>query len=221
MNRILVSGILGLAVIILLTMSAQAEPKGSNLHGEYSLIGTRTCVQHSTPDTNFVGTNYALGSAGTTRTAHYNGVLKLYGNGTGHFSNKTLQINHNLTGANFTPSGGFSDDCDVEYHAEDGAIKLDFNNCVSTASWPNPPNVITVSSTESGPLSVTVSANGDTLLMSNVGSENPQEFVPDVETTWTCGINASSGLQDCNIQVNKFYRICARSFTAIRLSPKP
>jgi hypothetical protein len=215
-----VFAILVLMSAIAMSAVASAAPSGSNLHGEYSLIGTRTCVQHNVKETNFYGENYALGSAGTTRTTHYNAILELFGNGTGYFSNKSLQINHNNVGKDNTPSAGWTDICEVNYKAgEGGAIQLDFVNCVSTQKWPNPPGVTTIASSNAGRLSVTVSANGDTLLMSNVGLE-PDSF-PDVETTWTCGIDVSSGQPDCNIQINKFYRICARSFTAIRLSPQP
>jgi hypothetical protein len=219
-----VFAILVLMSAIAMSTVASAAPSGSNLHGEYSLIGTRICVQNSATNSDFVVPNYQFlpqdkgGIGGTTRTAHYNGILRLYGDGTGQFSNKALQINHNATAAGNFPSGGWTDICDVNYQAqagEDGAIRLDFVNCVSATLWPNPPGVTVVSSSDSGPVSVTVSANGDTLLMSNVGSE------ADVETTWTCGIDGSSGQPDCNIQINKFYRICARSFTAIRLSPQP
>lgn len=215
MKRTFVPVLLGSAFIIASAISAQAAPMGSTLHGEYSLIGTRTCVQNSSPDTNFSGPNYSLPNGGTTRTVHYNAILRLYGDGTGQLSNKSLQINHNATAPGNLPSGGWTDICDVNYQAgEDGAIQLDFVNCVSTTLWPNPPGVITVSSSDSGPLSVTVSANGDTLLMSNAGLE------PDVEITWTCGTNAS-GQADCTQMLFPFYRICARSFTAIRLSPRP
>lgn len=207
-----VFAILVLMSAIAMSTVASAAPKGSNLHGEYSLIGTRTCVQNSTINTNFSGPNFSLPNGGTTRTAHYNGILKIYGDGTGQFTNKALQINHNTTSPGSGPTSGWTDICDVTYQAdEDGTIQLDFNNCVSTTLWP----AGFTNSSDSGPLSVTVSANGDTLLISNVGLE------PDVETSWTCGIDVSSGQPDCNIQINIFYRICARSFTAIRLSPQP
>ena len=215
MKRILVSGTIGLAVIIALTISAQAGPKGGHLHGEYSMIGTRTCVQAS-GGADFTPPNYSLPvGGGTTRTSHYNAILRLYGDGTGEFVDKVLQINHNAVGPSAIPTFptlGFTDRCDTTYQgAEDGTIQLSFHNCVATSLW----NVAGVfSSSDVGPLSVTVSANGDTLLLSNVAME------PDVETTWTCGRD-SSGQADCTQILSPQKRICARSFTAIRLSPRP
>lgn len=211
MKRFFVPCTLGFAVIIALTMSAQAAPEGSNLHGEYSMIGTRTCAQAS-GGADFTPPNYSLpAGGGTTRTAHYNAILIFHGDGTGEFVDKVLQINHNAVGPGGFPTLGFTDRCDTTYQgAEDGTIQLSFHNCVATSLW----NVAGVfSSSDAGPLSVTVSANGDTLLMSNVGLE------PDVETTWTCG--TSSGLPDCTNRLSPQKRICARSFTAIRLSPRP
>ena len=214
MIRKSVLALLGLAFIIASTMFAQAAPKGSNLHGEYSFIGTRTCVQAS-GGADFTLPNYGLpvpGLGGTTRTAHYNGILIFHGDGTGEFVDKVLQINHNAVGPGAFPTLGFTDRCDTTYQgAEDGTIQLSFHNCVATSHW----NVAGVFSTSDvGPLSVTISGNGDTLLMSNVGLE------PDVETTWTCG-GVSPGQPDCTQIISPQKRICARSFTAIRLSPQP
>jgi len=204
--------ILVLLSTIALSPVALAAPKGSNLHGEYSMIGTRTCVQASGGG-DFAPPNYSLPAlGGTTRTSHYNAILRFYGDGTGELVDKVLQINHNAVGPGAFPTLGFTDRCDTTYQdAEDGTIQLSFHNCVATSLW----NVAGVFSTSDvGPLSVTVSANGDTLLMSNVGLE------PDVETTWTCGRD-SSGQADCTQIISPQKRICARSFTAIRLSPQP
>ena len=212
MKRIPVASTIGLALIIASAMSAQAEPQLSNLHGEYSMIGTRTCVQAS-GGADFAPPNYSLpGGGGTTRTSHYNAILRFYGDGTGEFIDKVLQINHNLVGPGAFPTLGFTNRCDTTYQgAEDGTIQLSFHNCVATSLW----NVAGVfSSSDVGPLSMTVSANGDTLLLSNVDNEPD----PDVETTWTCGRD-SFGQADCTQILSPQKRICARSFTAIRLSP--
>jgi hypothetical protein len=91
MKRKLVPVALGLAFIIASTISAQAAPQGSNLQGEYSLIGTRTCVQNSTINTNFSGPNFSLPNGGTTRTAHFNAILRLFGDGTGDLMSTGIQ----------------------------------------------------------------------------------------------------------------------------------
>jgi len=211
MKRILVSGTIGLAVIIASAMSAQAGPKGSNLHGEYSMIGTRTCVQ-VLGGLDFIPPNYSLEGAGTTRTSHYNAILRFHGDGTGEYVDKVLQINHNLVGAGAFPTSGSTSRCDTTYQGgEDGTIQMSFNNCVATSLW----NVAGLfNGADTGPLSVTVSASGDTLLLSNVDLE------PYVETSWTCGKDLS-GQPDCTQINSPQKRICARSFTAIRLSPRP
>jgi hypothetical protein len=70
MKRMLVAVLLVLAFLIASAKSPQAAPKGSNLHGEYSMVGTRTCVQVN-GGADFVLPNYSLPpGGGSTRTTH-------------------------------------------------------------------------------------------------------------------------------------------------------
>lgn len=188
--------LLVMVFVIASTTSVQAAPQGSDLHGEYSLIGTRTCVQPP--------------MGGSTRTTHYNGILILFGNGSGELSAKAVLMNHNF--GSF-PTGQYHDVCDVTYQGlEDGTIQVKIANCLSKNLWP-PPLEGTFYSFSDYVLSVTVSSNGGTLLMSDAAME------PDVENVWTCAL--VGGQPDCSNKLNTQERICVRSFTAIRLSPQP
>ena len=208
MKRKVVSGTLGLAVIIALTMSAQAAPKRIHLHGEYALTGTRVCVQTNGNNVDFTPPYYQLpvgGTGGTTRSAFYDGRLQLNRDGTGGLTVKALQINHQRTNAGDYPVLGFINICEATYQGlEDGTIELRLTNCDGLLTAGSPPgNTAGLDSPEI--LSVAVSANGDTLLLSDTEA--------DVETVWST-VNSGTVF-------NYSKRICGRSWTAIRLSPRP
>lgn len=205
-----VFAVLVLMSAIAISTTASAAPNGGKLHGEYSWIGTRTCVQQVN-HWELPRLQVTSSSGASTRTTNYTGKLILNGDGKGVLSDKALQINHNLVGPNSYPIVGWTEQCNVTYQGrEDGTIELNFlipceiTYTSGSAVGANPQGTLTIN-----PLIVTVSENGDTLLLSHVE--------PTEEETFTC----VSGLP-CEPPFYFYnYRICSRSFTAIRLSPQP
>lgn len=222
-----------MSVMALPTVASAAPPEQLRLRGKYSFIGTRTCVQNYTAGFQFGGDRLSLQPngatppgahppsdtpypypyvvGGTTRSAHYRGTLSLNGDGTGVLSDKVLQINNTLVYPSNTPITGWTDRCDVTLRKlEDGTVELGFpEGCETTMTSGAGLNTIQGANNIS-PLSVDVSASGDTLLLSDVE--------PDEEESWSCA-NTPAG-PDCST-IYTWYRICARSFTATRVAPVP
>lgn len=174
-------------------------PPIKTLKGEFATIGTRSCVQADVGGDFGSGPQYQLLTDGSSRVTQEAGVLSLFGDGTGSWSGKSVQINYHVNTAFAYPVLGFSTDCDVTYQAmPDGTIKFAFNNCVSTftAGYYGP-------ETQAGNYHFTaeyarLSADGITMVI--------WDLDPRVENTWT----TTSGV------TTNYKRICSRTGTAIK-----
>lgn len=196
MKRILIPVALGLALIISSAAYAMMFPPTSLfLRGEYKLIGSRECV-YAVGDFG-AAPYFSIPSGGSTRAAHYNGLLQLYGDGTGSLDVRLMQINHQQAFIGGTPLTVWHGTCEVEYHdLADGTVEMSFLNCegpvTAGAGYPN------VAGSDLDRMSVVVSAGGDILMVSDTE--------PFVETTsYTVGSTT-------------YYtkRICGRTGIAIR-----
>jgi hypothetical protein len=197
MKRMLSLAAFGLVFIITLTTHVLAVPPISPLRGEYYVVGTRSCVYVN--NLQDFDANFSLpSSGGTTRTGHYDGRLRLNGDGTGYFSFNFIQYNFQATSVGNFPIGTFPGSCDVSYVSNtDGLIDLTLLNCIymgtagagSGIDWQSSDTVLTLAATR----------NREVLVLSNTS--------PDVEGSWRA---------DTPSNVTK--RICSRTFTGVRQS---
>jgi len=200
MKRIFMHFSLVLALIIASTTCVLAAgPPIQTLKGEWATIGTRSCVQADVGGDFGPGPQYRLLTDGSTRVVQEAGVLSLFGNGTGSWSGKFIQINYQSVTAYSYPVTGYITDCDVTYQAmSDGTIKFTFKNCEGTFT-----EGYLTGSLNGGYTDVVdyarLSADGGTLLI--------WDLDPNVQTTWS----TTSGV------TTTFKKICSRTGTAIRI----
>jgi hypothetical protein len=201
MKRMLILFSLVLALIIASTTYA-APPTNKaikNIEGEWATSGTRSCVQADAGGDFGPGPQYRLLTDGSTRVTQEAGVLRLFGDGTGSWSGKFIQINNHSVTAYAYPVTGYITDCDVTYQAmPDGTLKFTFNNCEGTFT-----EGYLTGSTEGGYTDVVeyarLSTDGGTLLI--------WDLDPNVQTTWA----TTSGV------TTTYKKICSRTGTAIRI----
>jgi hypothetical protein len=100
MKRIFILFSLVLALIIVSTTCALAAgppvspgPPIQTLKGEWATVGTRSCVQADAGGDFGPWPQYRLLTDGSTRVVQEAGVLSLFGDGTGSWSGKNVQIN--------------------------------------------------------------------------------------------------------------------------------
>jgi hypothetical protein len=195
-------------------------PTVSSLAGEYAVNGSRVCVYVP----NIPGTSgpmqfgppplYALPPAdpslnyaggGAVRSGQYYGRMILDEYGSGTWVVKLMQVNHSAVGPSQAPIYLHDVACDVNVQeGVNGSFNLLLINCVGNSSQSVPPGIPSFGP-ENDPLTIDVSASGDTLLLSDIQ--------PVARLTW--GFSPSTG--------SIFYsnRICTRSHTAVRLAPRP
>jgi len=198
MKRLSASALCISAIVLLSAVQVLAGPPTVRLRGEYYVVGSRSCVYATGYGQDF-GPNFSLpATGGTTRTGHYDGTLRLNGDGTGDFTSNFVQFYFQATSAGQFPIGAFPGSCMVLYESlPNGLIALTLTQCVSTgtagagigSTWTNDDEVVTLAAT----------MGGDVLVMSNTG--------PVVGTTFLNGDPAFA-----------IKRICSRTFTGIRQS---
>jgi len=201
MKRIFTIFSLVLALIIVSTTCAFAGeklPSLKALEGVWATIGMRSCVQAYSLNGFGSGPQFQLTSGGSARVMQEAGTLSLFGDGTGSWSGKAVQINYTLTAGGSYPVSGFTQECDVTYEPwPDGTIKFKFDNCVSVVTVGQYPDA------QSGKYHYTaefaqLSADGITMVF--------WDLEPIVERIW---LTISGVTTDSD-------RICSRTGTAIK-----
>ena len=200
MKRIFAQFSLVLALIIVSTtcVLAKGDPSVKDLMGEWATIGTHSCVQANVGGFG-APPNFQLLTDGSSRVTQEAGTLSLFGDGTGSWSGKAVQINYNANTANSYPVMGYTTDCDVAYQTmQDGTIQFQFDNCISTftAGYYGP-------ETQGGKYHFTaeyaqLSADGVTMVI--------WDLEPRLERIW---VTTGDTTTDYN-------RICSRTGTAIK-----
>jgi len=173
------------------------SPIGKVLQGKYSFVGSRVCVQTPYGAPGFNPDNYSLLSSATVRTGHYKGTLQLNKDGTGAFDYKLLQIYHQNLSIGQRPIGESMWSCEVEYFTlSNDTIEVSFFNCAGPGTG----------SSESGSdyskMSLEVSSSRDILLLADTD--------PLIEDLWFLPAGATVRIET--------ERICARTFTAVRVN---
>jgi len=127
------------------------------------------------------------------------GVLSLFGDGTGSWSGKFIQINYQSVTAYAYPVTGYITDCDVTYQAmSDGTIMFTFKNCEGTFTEGYLTGSLEGSYTDVVEYAQ-LSTDGGTLLI--------WDLAPNVQTTWS----TTSGVTTI------YKKICSRTGTAIKV----
>ena len=198
MIKVSASALCASAIVLLSAVQVIAGPPTTRLHGEYYVVGSRTCAYATGFGQDF-GPNFSLPiNGGTTRTGHYDGVLRLNGDGTGDFTFNFIQYYFQSISAGQLPIGAFPGSCMVLYESlPSGLISLTLTQCVGTgtagagngSTWTNDDEVLTLAAT----------MGGDVVVMSNTE--------PVVGTT---SLNGDSAFA--------IRRICSRTFTGVRQS---
>jgi len=188
--------ILGFILMMSAVDTFAGPPTFLTLRGTYYVVGSHSCVNSA--DGFSDDGSFSLLSAGSMRTAHYEGFLNLYFDGTGKYTvNETQYIFQNIQQGSF-PMGYQNINCDVTYgKADNGLFDITFSNCeginvLGIGIIPTP-NV-----TEYAPktLSMAATRDGEVLVLSNT--------FPEVESFTR--------------NVTPIKRLCSRTFTAIRQS---
>ena len=190
-----------LGFILLSAWNCYAESGIATLFGEYAFVGTSSCLevknqQDFLPD-------FEVPSAGATlRTGHYQGILRLHGNGTGTWEYYFAEYSPEFIVPTRNPFGTFKtvEPCDVIYEQRPNRVVLTIlEGCLSVMVAGRAVG----RQTETGemPLTLLSSMNGDTLLLSKTH--------PVIEEVIR---NTATGL------VTK--RECSRTFTAVRVDAR-
>jgi hypothetical protein len=204
MKRMFVLLSLCLAVVIASATPVSGNSSGKNsIRGEFSTIGTRSCVQADTGGDFGPAPQYQLLSPASIRVYQVAGVLRLFGDGHGSWSGKQFMISNSQVTTNAYPISVFVTDCDVKYkNKKDGTIEFTYTNCdgpITAGYWTGSTTGSYTDVVESAMLS----ADGNTLVFS--------ELDPSVETTW---LTTTAGV------TTTYKRICSRTGIAIRQPDK-
>ena len=188
-----------ISVFILLSAvhAFAGAPTAITLRGDYYLVGSRSCV-YTNGGQEFLANFYLPSNGGNTRTGHYEGVLHLNGDGTGNLNSNLIQYYLPAINAGQQTIGYWSNSCEVSYEKlPNGFIIMNFILCEDTGEAGIGSGHIWVD--DGINMNVAASGNGDVLLLSNTypAIEHTTRLVPSF---------------------SELYRICSRTFTAIRQS---
>lgn len=202
MKRMLVLSALGLSFVIAsVTYGANGLFENYNLHGEYSIVGSRVCI-YEPPYNNGGGfadpPGFNLLANGHMRTGHFKGALRLRTDGTGHYDEILTQMRHPNTAVGAMPFNISETSCEVNYQSfPNGTIEIRLVDCTGEIEaglgYLDP-----LFSIDGVVLSGEVSVFGNILL---------SDMEPNIE-------NVESPLGQTPPRV--FPRICTRSATATR-----
>jgi len=170
------------------------------IKGEWQTIVTRSCIQ--TNENGFgSGPQFQLITDGMPRVAQETGVLSLFGDGTGSWSGKSVQINYNGDTAGSYPVVGYTAECDIAYQeVSDGAVNFQFDNCISTfTAGLNGGTGAYGGYSHFTAHQARLSADGLTMVI--------WDLDPRVERVWTTIPSGTTSYND---------RICSRAGTAIK-----
>jgi len=194
-------------------------PTLRSLAGEYAVNGSRVCVFLAnipgTPGPMQFGPpplyalppadpslNYAGG--GSVRSGQYYGRMILDEYGSGTWVVKLTQVNHSAVGPSQVPISLYDGACTVSVQeGVNGSFNLLLNNCDGVMTVGNSQAAHSFGP-DNDPMTVDVSASGDTLLLSYIQ--------PEANPSWS--VNPINGIITYN------NRICARTHTAVRLAPR-
>lgn len=207
MKRMMILFSLVLALTIASTTYALAAgkpvlpgPPIPPIKGEWQTIGTKSCIQTSV-DGIGPGPQFLLNTNGMPLTTQETGVLSFFGDGTGSWSGKTVQLNYNADTAGSYPVVGYTTECDIAYQElSDGAVNFQTDNCISTfTEGPLANSGATAGNSHFTAHHARLSADGITMAI--------WDLEPRIEHVWAI-IGSTTYYNE---------RVCSRAGTAIRI----